>query len=147
MKFPSWTQTIRFRLTLTYSAVLIALSALLLGGVYLALEQILDPKPLNQIEVKKYYKDAQGELHLKPGQVIQAAELSSVQSAVNYQTLQSLRNYSAAGMAGLFGRYAGSRRPRRRSLRPTCPGGSRWMGRGTSCGTWLTRWTTCSGGW
>ncbi|WUJ75199.1 HAMP domain-containing histidine kinase [Kribbella soli] len=102
MKFPAWTQTIRFRLTLTYSAVLIALSALLLGGVYLALEQILDPKPLNQIEVKKYYKDAQGELHLKPGQVIQAAELSSVQSAVNYQTLQSLRNYSAAGMAGLF---------------------------------------------
>ncbi|RZU15520.1 signal transduction histidine kinase [Kribbella rubisoli] len=102
MKFPAWRQTIRFRLTLTYSAVLIALSALLLGGVYLALEQIFDPKPLNQIEVKKYYKDAQGELHLKPGQVIQAAELSSVQSAVNYQTLQSLRDYSAAGMAGLF---------------------------------------------
>jgi signal transduction histidine kinase len=102
MKFPPWTQTIRFRLTLTYSAVLIALSALLLGGVYLALSQILEPKPLDQIEVKKYYKDAQGEFHLKPGQVIQAAELSSVQSAVNYQTLQTLRNYSAAGMGALF---------------------------------------------
>ena len=37
MKLPPWTQTIRFRLTLTYSAVLIALSALLLGGVYFAL--------------------------------------------------------------------------------------------------------------
>jgi signal transduction histidine kinase len=102
MKLPSWTQTIRFRLTLTYSAVLIALSALLLGGVYLALEQILDPKPLNQIEVQKYYKDHEGNLHLKEGQVIQAAEISSFQSAVNYQTLQSLRNYSAAGIAGLF---------------------------------------------
>ncbi|TDD18816.1 HAMP domain-containing histidine kinase, partial [Kribbella turkmenica] len=104
MKFrrPPWTQTIRFRLTLTYSAVLIALSALLLGGVYLALSQILDPKPLNQIQVQKYYKDHNGELHLKPGQVIQAAEISSLQSAVNYQTLQSLRNYSAAGMGGLF---------------------------------------------
>ncbi|MET9311983.1 HAMP domain-containing sensor histidine kinase [Kribbella sp. NPDC003505] len=102
MKLPLWAQTIRFRLTLTYSAVLIALSALLLGGVYVALSQILEPKPLDQIEVKKYYKDAQGNLHLKPGQVIQAAELTSVQSAVNYQTLQTLRNYSAAGMGALF---------------------------------------------
>lgn len=102
MKLPLWAQTIRFRLTLTYSAVLIALSVLLLGGVYVALSQILEPKPLDQIEVKKYYKDAQGNLHLKPGQVIQAAELTSVQSAVNYQTLQTLRTYSAAGMGALF---------------------------------------------
>jgi hypothetical protein len=99
LRRPPWTQTIRFRLTVTYSAVLIALSALLLGGVYLALAQILDPKPLNQIEVQKYYKDNEGNLHLKQGQVIQAAEISSFQSAVNYQTLQSLRNYSAVGMA------------------------------------------------
>jgi len=99
---PPWTQTIRFRLTLTYSAVLIALSTLLLGGVYLALSQLLDPKPLDQIQVNKVYKDAEGNLKLKQGQVIQAAEISSVESAVNYQTLQTLRNYSAAGMAGLF---------------------------------------------
>ncbi|MET9271951.1 HAMP domain-containing sensor histidine kinase [Kribbella sp. NPDC003557] len=102
MKLPLWAQTIRFRLTLTYSAVLIALSALLLGGVYVALSQILEPKPLDQIEVQKYYRDAQGELHLKPGQVIQAAELSGVQSAVNYQTLQTLRDYSAAGIGALL---------------------------------------------
>lgn len=102
LKLPPWTQTIRFRLTLTYSAVLIALSALLLGGVYLALSQVLDPKPLNQIEVQKYYKSPDGELHLKEGYSIQAAEISSFQSAVNYQTLQNLRNYSAAGIAGLF---------------------------------------------
>src|SRR3954452_5005150 len=99
---PPWAQTIRFRLTVTYSAVLIALSALLLGGVYLTLSQLLDPKPLDQIQVNKVYKDAEGNLKLKQGQVIQAAEISSVESAVNYQTLQTLRNYSAAGMAGLF---------------------------------------------
>ncbi|TCC64308.1 HAMP domain-containing histidine kinase [Kribbella pittospori] len=99
---PPWAQTIRFRLTLTYSAVLIALSALLLGGVYLTLSQILDPKPLDQIQVNKVYKDAEGNLKLKQGQVIQAAEISSVESAVNYQTLQTLRNYSAAGMGVLF---------------------------------------------
>ena len=48
-KVPPWAQTIRFRLTLTYSAVLIALSALLLGGVYVALSSLLDPKPLSPI--------------------------------------------------------------------------------------------------
>jgi signal transduction histidine kinase len=99
---PPWAQTIRFRLTVTYSAVLIALSALLLGGVYLTLSQILDPKPLDQIQVNKVYKDAEGNLKLKQGQVIQAAEISSVEAAVNYQTLQTLRNYSAAGMGALF---------------------------------------------
>jgi signal transduction histidine kinase len=102
MKLPLWAQTIRFRLTLTYSAVLIVLSALLLGGVYVALSQILDPKPLSQIPVKKYYKDAHGNVQIKQGEVIQAAEISSLQSAVNYQTLQTLRNYSVAGMGVLF---------------------------------------------
>jgi signal transduction histidine kinase len=101
-KVPPWAQTIRFRLTLTYSAVLIALSALLLGGVYVALSAYLDPKPLNPITVNKVYKDPNGNLKVKEGHVIEAAELSSIESAVNYQTLQSLRNYSAAGMGALF---------------------------------------------
>src|SRR5918992_1755909 len=99
---PPWTQTIRFRLTLTYSAVLIALSALLLGGVYVALSTFLDPKPLNPITVNKVYKDHNGDLQVKQGHVIEAAELSSIESAENYQTLQTLRNYSAAGIGALF---------------------------------------------
>ncbi|MGW1340078.1 sensor histidine kinase [Kribbella sp. NPDC002412] len=104
MKFkrPPWTQTIRFRLTVTYSAVLIALSALLLGGVYVALSAFLDPKPLSPITVNKVYKDANGNLKVKPGHVIEAAEISTIESAVNYQTLQTLRNYSAAGMGALL---------------------------------------------
>jgi signal transduction histidine kinase len=102
LKRPLWAQTIRFRLTLTYSAVLIALSALLLVGLYFALDAFLDPKPLDPITVNKVYKDSHGDIRLKPGQVIQAADISSVQSAVNYQTLQTLRNYSAAGMGVLF---------------------------------------------
>lgn len=99
---PAWAQTIRFRLTLTYSAVLIALSALLLGGVYVALSAFLDPQPLDPIRVNKVYKDHNGNLKVKEGQVIEAAELSSIESAVTYQTLQTLRNYSVAGMGGLF---------------------------------------------
>ena len=101
-RLPSWTQTIRFRLTLTYSAVLIALSALLLGGVYFALSALLDAKPLDPITVNKVYRGADGELKVKPNVVIQAAEISSIESAVNFQTLRTLRNYSAAGMGALF---------------------------------------------
>jgi signal transduction histidine kinase len=101
-RLPGWAQTIRFRLTLTYSAVLIALSALLLGGLYFALSAYLDPKPLDPITVKKVTYEHNGEIKLKPGYIIQAAEISSIQSAVNYQTLQTLRNYSAAGMGVLF---------------------------------------------
>jgi signal transduction histidine kinase len=101
-RLPAWAQTIRFRLTLAYSAVLIALSALLLGGLYFALSAYLDPKPLNPITVDKVYRTSDGQLKVKPGHNIQAAELSSIESAVNYQTLQTLRNYSAAGMGVLF---------------------------------------------
>src|SRR5206468_2958283 len=72
LKPPPWAQTIRFRLTLTYSAVLIALSALLLGGLYFALDAFLNPKPLDPITVNKVYKDSHGDIKLKPGQVIQA---------------------------------------------------------------------------
>ncbi|TWD81971.1 signal transduction histidine kinase [Kribbella amoyensis] len=101
-RLPGWAQTIRFRLTLTYSAVLIALSALLLGGLYFALSAYLDPKPLNPITVNKVHRGADGELKVKEGYIIQAAELSSIESAVNYRTLETLRNYSAAGMGVLF---------------------------------------------
>ncbi|MFI5729598.1 sensor histidine kinase [Kribbella sp. NPDC051587] len=102
MNLPPFTQTIRFRLTLTYSAVLIALSALMLAGVYFALRAYLNPQPLNPITVNKTYKDHEGHWQIKDGYRIEAAELSSVQSAVNYQTLETLRTYSAAGMGALF---------------------------------------------
>ncbi|NEA31493.1 HAMP domain-containing sensor histidine kinase [Streptomyces sp. SID13031] len=99
---PSWTQTIRFRLTLAYSAVLIGLSALVLGSLYFALSAYLDPKPLNPITVKKVYHDEHGELKVKDGQTIQAADLSSIQSAVNFETLETLKTYSAGGMGVLL---------------------------------------------
>jgi signal transduction histidine kinase len=99
---PAWARTIRFRLTVTYSAVLIGLSALLLGGVYAALSVMLDAKPLDPITVNKVYRDEQGNLHPKPGYTIEAAEISSIESAVNYKTLETFRTYSAAGIAGLL---------------------------------------------
>ncbi|MFF1818454.1 sensor histidine kinase [Kribbella sp. NPDC058245] len=102
MNLPPFTQTIRFRLTLTYSAVLIALSALVLGGVYFALRAYLNPQPLNPITVKPYYKDHSGKIQVQVGSKFEAADIASFQSAVNFQTLETLRNYSAAGMGALF---------------------------------------------
>jgi len=101
-RLPAWTQTIRFRLTLTYSAVLIALSTLLLAGLYFSLSAFLDPAPLNPVTVSKYTKDSEGKLKLKPGHTFQAADLSSIESAVNYTTMQTMRNYSAGALGVLF---------------------------------------------
>ena len=117
---PSWAQTIRFRLTVTYSAMLIALSALLLGGVYAALSTMLDAKPLDTITVKKVTYDQHGNMVPKPGSVFEAAELSSIQAAVNHRTLNTLRNYSAAGFGGLL---LGQPRHRLVAVRAGAPAG------------------------
>lgn len=99
---PPWMQTIRFRLTVTYSAVLFGLAVLVLGGVYLALRTNVEAKPLDPITVSKAYKDAQGEWHLKPNQQFQAADIASVESAVNFRLLQKLETYSFAAAGGLL---------------------------------------------
>ena len=44
----------RVRLALTYSALLFAVAALLLGGVYLALSTSIDARPLDPVTVKKF---------------------------------------------------------------------------------------------
>ena len=93
---------IRFRLTVTYSAVLIALSALLLGGVYLALAQ--DPRS-ETAEPDRGPEVLQGPRGQPPSQAGTGDPgRRDLQPPVRgeLQTLQTLRNYSAAGMAGLF---------------------------------------------
>lgn len=101
-------QTIRFRLTVTYSAVLFGLAALLLGGVYLALSSGVEAEPLDPITVNKAYQDESGSWHIKDGHEIETAELNSVQAAVNYETLDALRTYSFAGLGVLFAASLGT---------------------------------------
>jgi hypothetical protein len=101
-RLPAWTQTIRFRLTATYSAVLIALSALLLGGVYLASASILDARPLDSFPVSKVYRDDHGNLKPKEGQTFEAADVASIEAVVNYRTLETMRTYSFVGMGALL---------------------------------------------
>jgi signal transduction histidine kinase len=86
-------QTIRFRLTATYSGVVFGLTAAVLGVVYAVVSQTVDAAPLNPITVQKV-QPVGGKLVLREGQQFQAADLASVQQAVNYRSLQILQDAS-----------------------------------------------------
>jgi signal transduction histidine kinase len=101
MRRPAWTQTIRFRLAATYSLVLFALAALVLVAVYAIVSESVDAAPLNPITVQKV-KEVGGELVLREGEQFQAADLASVQQAVNHKALELMRDASAGALGGLL---------------------------------------------
>jgi signal transduction histidine kinase len=93
---PEWTRTIRFRLTVTYSLLLFGLAGLVVGGIYLGLSHSLDAQPVARtFEVQKQYRGITVDRFT-------AAEVSDVERVVNYNTLRTLRLYSAGTLAGLF---------------------------------------------
>ncbi|WP_214406923.1 sensor histidine kinase [Pseudonocardia lacus] len=100
-RLPGWMQTIRFRLTATYSLVVFGLTAAVLGAVYAVVSQNVDAAPLDPITVRKV-KQVGNQLVLREDQQFQAADLESVQQAVNFQTLEVLRTASAWVLAGLL---------------------------------------------
>ncbi|HYI59840.1 MAG TPA: HAMP domain-containing sensor histidine kinase [Microlunatus sp.] len=102
-RLPSWLRTVRVRLALTYSALLFGITALLLAGVYLALSSTIDAAPLDPVTVKKFERSADGTIVYRPGEQFQAADLASVQKAVNFTALQTLRDYSIAALVIMFG--------------------------------------------
>ncbi|TWF81684.1 signal transduction histidine kinase [Pseudonocardia hierapolitana] len=101
MRRPAWSQTIRFRLAATYSLVLFALAALVLLAVYAVVSESVDAAPLDPITVQKV-KEVGGELVLKDGEQFQAADLASVQQAVNHKALELMRDASAGALGGLL---------------------------------------------
>lgn len=94
--------TIRVRLALTTSLWLSAISAAILAGVYLALTATIDAAPLDPVTVKKFDRRSDGTMVYRVGESFQAADLESVQRAVNYSTLESLRNYSLLALGVIF---------------------------------------------
>ena len=100
---PAWARTVRVRLALTYSALLFGITALLLLGVYLALSQTIDAAPLDPVTVKKFTRNADGTIVYRAGEQFQAADLASVQRAVNFTALQTLRDYSIVALVIMFG--------------------------------------------
>ncbi len=101
-RLPAWARTVRSRLALTYSALLFAVTALLVGGLYLALAQTIEAKPLDPVTVKKFEKGPSGIVNYRKGEDFQAADITDVQQYVNYTTLQTLRTYSFIALGVLF---------------------------------------------
>ncbi|GIF66505.1 hypothetical protein Ais01nite_45400 [Asanoa ishikariensis] len=90
------TQSIRFRLTVLYSTLLFALAGTALGVTYVAVERATDPKPVTKQYQAGVFKQG------RPVGTIEVAEVDQIESAVNFGTLQTLRNYSLYALAGLF---------------------------------------------
>lgn len=99
---PPWARTVRVRLTLTYSGLLSGITTLLLAGVYWALSQTLIAAPLDPVTVKRFTRAADGTITYRAGETFQAADLDSAQKAVNFATLQTLRDYSIIALVIMF---------------------------------------------
>ncbi len=99
---PRAMRTIRVRLALTTSLWLFVISALILAAVYLALSSTIDARPLDPVTVKKFERRSDGTMVYRPGESFQAADLESVQRAVNQSTLNTLRDYSLIALAAIF---------------------------------------------
>ena len=100
---PPWVRTVRVRLALTYSALLFGITSLILAGVYVALSRTLVAEPLDPVTVKRFVRAADGTISYRAGESFQAADLDSVQKAVNYATLQTVRDYSLTALVIMFG--------------------------------------------
>ncbi len=101
-RLPPWAWTVRARLTLLTSGLLLLATAVILLAVYLVLSATVEAEPLDTVTVQKFVKLSDGTIQYKPGASFQAADIASVQKAVNYSTLQTLRDSSLVALAVMF---------------------------------------------
>jgi signal transduction histidine kinase len=88
-------RSIRFRLTVLYSTLLFALAGAALAITYVAVAQTTEPRPITEQRAKLFEgSDFVG--------TITYAEISEIEAAVNFNTLQTLRDYSLIALGGLF---------------------------------------------
>lgn len=92
MRRPELFRSIRFRLTVIYSTLLFALAGAALAVTYFAVAATTDPQPITeQVAYNKYTR-------IK----VTVAEVSEIEAAVNFNTLENLRRYSLFALGGLF---------------------------------------------
>ncbi len=93
---PGFMQTIRFRLTVLYSAMLFAVAALVLGGIYLAVAKSTENR---EVRVKYVEKTTwAGEVLGRVPMVY----LKEFENQVNLETMRTLRDYSLGTLGALF---------------------------------------------
>jgi signal transduction histidine kinase len=94
-------RSVRFRLTALYSAMLFALAALVVGGIYLGLSRSTDAHPITRTyQAEKLIRGPDGQL--RSHGTLTVAEVKDVESAVSYQTRQTIWKYSLGMLGGLF---------------------------------------------
>jgi len=97
----SWTRTVRFRLTVTYSSLLFALAAVVVGVIYLGLARRYQGEPLTRtVLLRQGFPTPEGFVPL--GQGVELADVRSIERAANAQTLAALRAYSLWLLLALF---------------------------------------------
>ncbi|XRQ14008.1 sensor histidine kinase [Actinomadura welshii] len=97
----SLVHSIRFRLTVMYSTLLFFLTAVVLGGVYLAVERSTEAQPITKtFNAEKVVQLPDG-TQQRLGQV-EVVKVQQVEQAVNYETRETLRRYSLIMLGGLF---------------------------------------------
>jgi signal transduction histidine kinase len=84
------------------SALLLLATAAALLAIYLVLSATVEAEPLDPVTVQKFVKRADGTVQYKEGASFQAADIASVQKAVNYSTLQTLRDSSLLALGVVF---------------------------------------------
>jgi hypothetical protein len=159
-RMPSWTGSIRFRLTLIYSLLLFGLAAMVIGGMYLVLAARLGDQPVSRTFVMEEPVVTPQGIALQEERV--QAEFQNFERIVNQRVLDKLRNVAFFALALLFlaslgvGWFAAgvvvapigaSPAWPDRYKPPICRGGSAWGDRRTSCATWRTPSTGCSIVW
>ncbi|HEY8479083.1 MAG TPA: HAMP domain-containing sensor histidine kinase [Spirillospora sp.] len=93
--------SIRFRLTVMYSTLLFVLTAVVLGGVYLAVARSTDAQPITKtFNAEKVVQMPDG-TQQRLGQV-EVVKVQQVEQAVNYETQRTLARYSMIMLGGLF---------------------------------------------
>ena len=96
---PVWARTIRFRLTVTYSAVLFGLAGLVVGIIYLAVRARVESAPMTagaRLAGLSYFDPDTG--RLIPLDKYKLVPPAAFARAVNEQTLDTLRRYSISAL-------------------------------------------------
>jgi signal transduction histidine kinase len=98
VRLPGFVHTIRFRLTVLYSTLLFALAALVVGGIYFGVSKSTEAEPITNNIIRAEKQNIYGQ---RLGDV-EVVKLKAMEKAVNFETMQNLRNYSFGLLGGLF---------------------------------------------
>ncbi len=96
-ELPSWTSSIRFRLTAIYSLLLFGLAAMVVGGIYLGLASELHNETARDGNVQLVVRHPDGTIDASAPR-----SLAEVQQRANDQALDTLRTTSTLALAILF---------------------------------------------